>query len=1165
MRIRDVFRRPIDRTIEEVIKVELDDEKVVAGEIDEYIATKNIVDSLTRVLDAYRERLAVPGEETNVWISGFFGSGKSSFAKVLGYLLQNHTLEGQTATERFFARTEAPAARALLHVIHKPGQPPPVVVFVDLLSSRNVHREGESVVLPLYRALLTTLGYASSIIHAELEVDLEVTGQLVAFEQEFSVQFPGQTWKQRRDVTLAKQQASRVLHALDPATYSSPDTFARTIDDPVINASWFADRALELVGRRGNGAQRVVFVVDEVGQYVSRSVDRVSDLQGLAEAFQRKRGPLWLMATSQEKLEDVVDSLEGKKVEMARAKDRFPIRIDLLPSDIDEVTSRRVLEKNDGGQQAIRAALSRNRNQLATHIRLDSPARADDPSEDELVRLYPLVPYQVQLLIDAVSTRRAHGGGTGMLGGSNRTIIKLAQQLVVASGPGLGQEDVGRLVTIDRAYDLLESIIPTAWRGEVDQVIARHGALSIEAKICKVVALCVDVRALPLTPKNLAVLLHEGFATESLESAANEAVTRLVSEEVLRQADDGVRLQSPEEKDWEKKRREIDPRPADLIRLWRESLAHTLRGFAVTSGRSFRVEVHAADEKLTDGEIALRIEEAVGGRRAELKERSRDEARANDVTVAFSVSDPTHDGLVEWFQSKEMISRRDVPGTKSPAEHELIAEERQRLQRLERTARDRLAADIGRGVAVFRGTLEELSNGDLRATLQRAIEDRIPQIFPQSHLFAGGPLRPEHVRMVLRAESLAELPDPLGQGGMGLLEDTPEGRKIKLDDGPLRVVVDWVTERHGYGQDPSGQTLAQRFAGPPYGGHIDTVQLVLAAGIRAGQLEVVFGGHRISSSADDRLLALFKGVQAFRGATFRPANEPIALERRVNLARNLHELTGDRPKQHTTAALAEIVRLRFGPLAEVVGRVEAALRGFGLAAPAAVAQARELAGAIRTGEDEGVVLTALDRWSDLLAVDAALQKLDKALNESADALRLAIAIARQDADEFGSEDAKDLQRLRELLRAGDLADQQPQIRALADRLETVRGQRRQEAIVILNEHLRKARERVTERYREVDPGVVAEASRQLEDLAAASADRLSVRSLRERGELVAVRAVAVERDLDAIVTKGEISEVSVAAVVPDTITGPDDLDAALTKLREEVEIHLAAERQVRLR
>ena len=102
-----------------------------------------------------------------------------------------------------------------------------------------------------------------------------------------------------------------------------------------------------------------------------------------------------------------------------------------FPADIDEVTGKRVLDKNEAGQQAVRATLAPARHKLAANVRLASPTRASDLAEDEFVRLYPMVPYQVQLLIDAVSARRAQGGATPMLGGSNRTIIKLAQQLVI--------------------------------------------------------------------------------------------------------------------------------------------------------------------------------------------------------------------------------------------------------------------------------------------------------------------------------------------------------------------------------------------------------------------------------------------------------------------------------------------------------------------------------------------------------------------------------------------------------------------------------------------------------------------------------------------------------------------------------------------------------------
>src|SRR5262249_6093627 len=103
-KIQDIFRRPIGRTIEEVIKVDLADEDIVAQELDEYVATDHIVDSLEEVLDAYQETILKPSELTNLWVSGFFGSGKSSYAKVLGYLLANPMILGRTAADRFTER-----------------------------------------------------------------------------------------------------------------------------------------------------------------------------------------------------------------------------------------------------------------------------------------------------------------------------------------------------------------------------------------------------------------------------------------------------------------------------------------------------------------------------------------------------------------------------------------------------------------------------------------------------------------------------------------------------------------------------------------------------------------------------------------------------------------------------------------------------------------------------------------------------------------------------------------------------------------------------------------------------------------------------------------------------------------------------------------------------
>ena len=284
---------------------------------------------------------------------------------------------------------DSPRISAPLNTIH--DQAPTLAVFVDLSTGRNVAREGESVVLPVYRRL-ERLGYFRNLILAELEFDLEGDGVLEEFERHFA-SVTERSWVERRNVGLAKGEASHALHLLRPETYPEVDSWGQATE-PEINANRFAVRAKELVARRGGGATRLVFVVDEVGQYVARSVDRMLDLQGLAEAVQKHRGQLWLVVTSQERLNDVVDSLESRQIELARVQARFPLGVDLLPADIDEVTGKRVLDKNDAGQQAVRATLAPARHKLAANVRLASPTRASDLAEDEFVRLYPMLPYQ---------------------------------------------------------------------------------------------------------------------------------------------------------------------------------------------------------------------------------------------------------------------------------------------------------------------------------------------------------------------------------------------------------------------------------------------------------------------------------------------------------------------------------------------------------------------------------------------------------------------------------------------------------------------------------------------------------------------------------------------------------------------------------------------------
>ena len=1160
MKVADLFLRDVRRTIEEVVKVDLDDEQVIANELEEYVATDHILEELERVLDAYQESIHNPSETCTAWVSGFFGSGKSSWAKVLGYLLWNPEVLGRPAADRFFGQTQAPKLRALLNTIH--AQAPTTAVLLNLATGSNVvAREGESIVFPVYRALLERLGYSRNFTLAELEYTMEGDGTLESFEEAF-FEIVGSRWQERRFTALAKRDAMRALDAV----YGSADglpTWASELEAPDIHADWFAERALELLRRRGSGSTRLAFVVDEAGQYVSRSVQRMLDLQGLAEAFQKRRGQIWLAVTSQERLGDVVDSLESRQIELARAQARFPLRVDMLPTDIDEVTGRRILDKNAEGDQAVRSSVSPHRNQLTANIRLSSPTRSSMPGEDELVRLYPLVPYQIQLLIDAVSTRRAQGGSSPTVGGSNRTLIKHAQQLIAHPEHGLGDREVGALATLDISYELLEELIPTSWRAEVDQVAGQHGADSTEAKVMKVVALCSEVSALPLTAHNVAVLLHPSVTADSQRDAVNAALARLIGDDRLREADGGYKLQSPEQKDWERARRAIGLNQGQSTRLRRALLRDALSGLSVARGRAFKVDVSVDGERIVTGDLALSIEEADAIGRETLRSESRESANRHSVVWAYELADDTWAALEELQRSRTMVERSDVPD-KTAADMELLGEERERQRRHEATSLDRLTRDLSAGKAIFRGQIDDVAALDLRPMAQRLLEDRLDEIYPRLAEFTAE-LRRGDVLSVLRTADLVALPESLHEDGMGLVGAAPGGHHIVTEHGPLAALIDEVRSRASYGHEATGGHLESHFAAPPFGAPVEVVQALCAAGLRVGVLQAIHQGQRLSDPGDARLDQVFGTIPRFRSAAFElPSEADVPLEVRVDLAQKL-EHHGQPVSGHSTGALASAVREAFGEEREAAVRVAATLEGLGIAVPAPVVRTRELSERLSGGDSIETVNTAHNTWADLIDGCETTNRLDGLLADDLEGLRRASIEASKPAGDLADESPAEHAELVGLLSGGDLAGHAARIIELGRHLTAVRHAQTRAAAQRLIEVIQSHSKSLSSEFDDLEGTAVAEALRPLEalmppdDLAGSDAGALTARIDSANAAFRGAR-----RRLEELRSAGRLSWVRASEYVTDPITAEEEIDPALGRLREAIAGELAEGKQVRL-
>ncbi len=164
--IRDLLARDLSEPTEEVIKLDQQDEQTVYNEIKEYVATRRIKEQYLEVLAAITNEPTDLTENVGVWVSGFFGSGKSSFAKNLGYLLSNRPLLGQPASQLFIQQLQKqapgdPLVNRLTNTLNYINQRYQTqVIMFDVQIDRAVRRATELMAEIMYTVLLRELDYA---------------------------------------------------------------------------------------------------------------------------------------------------------------------------------------------------------------------------------------------------------------------------------------------------------------------------------------------------------------------------------------------------------------------------------------------------------------------------------------------------------------------------------------------------------------------------------------------------------------------------------------------------------------------------------------------------------------------------------------------------------------------------------------------------------------------------------------------------------------------------------------------------------------------------------------------------------------------------------------------------------------------------------------------
>jgi hypothetical protein len=921
--IGELLSRDLTRKIEEIIQVDQADEQSVYDEITEYVATDSIREQYHQLFRAIAEAPAEPHEGIGVWVSGFFGSGKSSFAKFLGYALQNRTFLGKHFADLFKQQVEDERISNLLDLINT--KTPTEVILFEVAKERDTRKLTERIAELMYTVLLRELDYAEDFDIAELEIELESEGKLNQFVQACKELYPD-GWSIVRKGAQKLSRASAVLHELDKKTFPSPDSWAHSQRnrDAAITVSKVVERAFELWGRRRKG-KALVFIIDEVGQHVARSGDKIEDLRATVEEFgrvgknllkqRRITAPCWIVVTSQEKLDEVVAAIDSKRVELAKLQDRFRHRVDLAPSDIREVATKRVLAKKAQAEPLLQNLFSTNSGLLKDALRLERTARRADISQADFVQFYPYPPHYIDLCISIMSGIRLQPGAPRHYGGSNRTIIKQAYEMLVSDRTAFAKKPIRSLVTLDKVFELVEGNLSNERRTDIHEVSQRFKNDADDTgwalRVAKVICLLEFVRDLPRTEANLAAFLVDEVGKPAPINEVQAAVTRLHEAQFIRSTEDGWKLQTAQEKSWETERRGyLDPKPREQNDIRKQILEQIFdeaefKTYRYHTYRTFRVGISVDGTHLSEADLPLSLWVAddtddLNTRLNVVREESRQKSHENDVYWLFSLTPEIDEIVRQLHASRKMVEKFDQLRAQNKIttdEATCLQDEKTSVLAYQSRLHDKLTEAMENGIGMFRGVQKDAASlgKGLSEILKKMFAYVTPHLYPKLEMGARS-LKGDEAEQILRAADLKALPTVFYAVHNGLALVVKDGAKTVVNPrAPISSeVLDYLNSEHSYGNKDSrmGKALERRFCSSPYGWEQDMVRLILAALFRSSDIEVTYQGNRYANYQDPAARTLFTKMPAFRSSLFSP-RQSVGLKTLTQAVQQLEDLTGE--------------------------------------------------------------------------------------------------------------------------------------------------------------------------------------------------------------------------------------------------------------------------------
>lgn len=557
MIIKDFFENNINRNIETVIKA--DDVDNISTEVAEYVITNEIAKKIRDLFQAYNDYAGANG----VWISGFFGSGKSHLLKILSYVLENKEFDGYQSGQLFAEKIENDEMLKA-DVLAATRIPSESILFnIDQQAQITSKTDANAILSVFYKVFYDHLGYYGFQPHvAEFEMWLDKQGKYPDFKKQFEAEH-GSTWlKSRGDYfdPLIITSISKVLGGIFKAEPSSYEDILDKIEDKHKQSiEDFCQRVNEYIKMKPKGF-RLNFFVDEVGQYISDNTKLMLNLQTIAETLATAtKGNSWILVTSQEDMEKVLgDRTKDQENDFSRIQARFKIKVPLTSANVGEVIEKRLLKKSDDAHKLLSSTFDQEKALLDTLLSFsDSGVQFKGyKNATDFSNKMPFVAYQFDLFQQcriALSNHNAFQGKHASVG--ERSMLGVFQQVIQA----IEDRNDNSLVTFDLMFDGIRNEL----KGQIQNSVTladKHLDGPFAIRVLKALFLVKYYGNFKTTKRNISILMIDNINIDLKihEQNIEEALNLLENQSYVQRNGDVYEFLTDDEKDVEEEIKNTD-------------------------------------------------------------------------------------------------------------------------------------------------------------------------------------------------------------------------------------------------------------------------------------------------------------------------------------------------------------------------------------------------------------------------------------------------------------------------------------------------------------------------------------------------------------------------------------------------------------------------------